>query len=165
MGTPSVYGTSMDGKWGDLIKTGSGIGYSTILNNSNKVEIYEGSISGTYELTYTSIFTVDSSNIEIQSLMFGSVLAFGIGYAAVDANKVYLIDSTATRTDHFIGVAPSNVLQGQKFNVDIALPMITLPREYPPGTFYSYGPYKYQVITHNQAVIIIEATTMQSEVI
>jgi len=165
MGTPVVYGSSMSGKWGDLIKTGSGIGYSTILTTDNKIEIYEGIITGSYDLTYTSIVTVGSSNTEIQSLMFGSVFAFGIGYGVSDANKVYLIDSTATRTDHFIGVSPSNIIQGQKFDVDIALPMITLPREYPPGTFYSYGPYKYQVITHNQAVIIIEATTMQSAVI
>ncbi len=165
METPTTYGNAMSGKWGDLIKTDSGIGYSTILNNSYKVEIYEGSISGTYELTYTSIFAVNSSNTEIQSLMFGTVFAFGIGYATDNANKVYLIDSSVTRTDHFIGVAPSNIIQGQRFNVDIALPMITLPREYPPGTFYNYGPYKYQVITHNQAVMIIEATTMQSAVI
>jgi hypothetical protein len=96
--------------------------------------------------------------------MFGSVFAFGIGYNFDDSHKVYLIDSSVTRTDHFIGVCPYNVLQGQKVNVDIALPLITLPREYPPGTTYFYGPYKYQVITHNQAVIIIEATTMQSSV-
>jgi hypothetical protein len=165
MNTPTTYGSDIPGKWGDLIKTDSGIGYTAILTSSNKVEIWEGSLTGSYELTYTSIFSVDSSNTEIQALMFGSVFAFGIGYASTDANQVFLIDSTLTRTDHFIGVAPSNILQGQKFNVDIALPLITLPREYPPGTFYHYGPYKYQVITHNQAVIIIESTTMQTSVI
>jgi hypothetical protein len=97
--------------------------------------------------------------------MFGSVFAVGIGYASVDANKVYLIDSSLTRTDHFIGVAPYNVTQGQEIDVDIALPLITLPREYPAGTFYTYGPYKYQVITNTQAVIIIESTVMQNTVV
>ena len=94
--------------------------------------------------------------------MFGSVFAFGIGYDFSDSNKVYLIDSSATRTDHFIGVAPYDVLQGQEIQVDIALPLITLPREYPVGTFYYYGPYKYQVIAPTQAVIIIESTIMQT---
>jgi hypothetical protein len=94
--------------------------------------------------------------------MFGNVFAFGIGFFEGDANKVFLIDSHKTRTDHFIGVAPQSVYRGQRFSVDIALPIITLPREYPPGTFYYYGPYKYQVITPTQAVIIIESTLMQS---
>jgi len=165
MDTPTLYGPSIDGRWGDLVKTSSGIGYSTILNIDHNIEIYEGTITGTYDLVYTSIFDVDNSNTEVQSLMFGSTFALGFGYNSNDSNKVYLIDSTSTRTDHFIGIAPSNINQGQRFDIDIALPMITLPREYPPGTFYSYGPYKYQVITHNQALIIIEATTMQSAVI
>jgi hypothetical protein len=162
---PTNYAGPIAGKWGDLIKTDSGIGYTTILTTADKVDIYEGTLQGAYDLIYTSNFTVDSSNYEIQSLMFGSVFAFGIGYAAADSNQVFLIDSASTRTDHFIGVAPSNVMQGQYFDVDIALPMITLPREYPPGTFYNYGPYKNQLITHNQALIIIESTTIQALVI
>jgi len=162
MNAPVTYGTAISGKSGDLIKTDSGIGYTLILDSSNKIEVYEGTLQGSYELIYTTAFTVDPSNTELQALMFGSIFAAGIGYNAVDANKVFLINSAATRTDHFIGVAPTNVLQGQEFNVNIALPMITLPREYPPGTTYNYGPYKYQVITHNQAVMIVEATIIQT---
>jgi len=164
MNTPTQFSIQIDGIWGDLIKTDSGIGYSVILTPSHKVEIYEGTLQGDYELTYTSEFIVHSTNEEIQGLMFGSVFAFGIGYNTDDANKVYLIDSTVTRTDHFIGVAQYDVLQGQRISVDIALPLITLPREYPPGTIYYYGPYKYQVITHNQAVMIIESTIIQTSV-
>jgi hypothetical protein len=164
MDTPSQFSMPLQGKWADLINTESGIGYSVVLTQNNNIEIYEGSIQGDYELTYTSLFTVNPANTEIQGLMFGSIFAFGIGYHFDDAHKVFLINSSVTRTDHFIGVCPYDVLQGQKVNVDIALPLITLPREYPPGTTYFYGPYKYQVITHNQAVIIIEATTMQASV-
>jgi hypothetical protein len=164
MDTPSQFSVPLNGKWADLISTSSGIGYSVVLTQNNNVEIYEGSIQGDYELTYTSTFFVDESNTEIQGLMFGSIFAFGIGYHFDDAHKVYLINSSVTRTDHFIGVCPYDVLQGQKISVDIALPLITLPREYPPGTIYFYGPYKYQVITPKQAVIIIEATTMQASV-
>ena len=90
--------------------------------------------------------------------MFGSVFAVGAIGDYAWANMVILVDSSATRTDHFIAVAPTAILQGQKFKADIALPMITLPREYPPGTMYEYGPYSYQVITHNQALVILELT-------
>ena len=162
MGTPVEYDSAISGKSGDLLKTDSGIGYTTILNSNNTISIYEGTLQGNYSLSYTSTFTVNSTSDTIQSLMFGNVFAFGIGYFSGDANKVFLINSSSTRTDHFIGVSPANITQGQRFSVDIALPMITLPREYPPGTFYYYGPYKYQVITPTQAVIIIESTIMQS---
>ena len=165
MNTPSLYSDPISGKWGDLLKTDSGIGYSIILNDDNRIEIFEGTIQGKYELNYTSSVIVDSSNTEIQALMFGSVFAFGVGYNFTDSKKVFLVDSTVTRTDHFIGVSPMDVSQGSRFDVDIALPLITLPREYPPGTFYHYGPYKYQVIAPTQAVIIIESTIMQNGVV
>jgi hypothetical protein len=162
MNNPSTYGSSTDGISGDLIQTDSGIGYRVILRDDYKIDIWEGTLTGSYELTYTTIFSVDSSNTDIQGLLFGSIFAFGIGYANTDANKVYLVNSSETRTDHFIGVAPHDVLQGQYFDVDIALPLITLPREYPPGTFYNYGPYKYQVLTPKQAAMIIESTIIQT---
>jgi hypothetical protein len=165
MNTPALYSDPIDGKWGDLIQTESGTGYTAILTDLNKVEIYEGTIQGEYEQSYISIFSVDSSNDTISALMFGSVFAFGIGFYAGDANKVFLVDSTATRTDHFIGVAPANITQGQSGDIDIALPIVRLPRTYPLGTMYFYGPYKYQIITPNQAVIIIESTIMQSAVL
>jgi hypothetical protein len=165
MNTPTLYGSAMSGKFGDLIKTGSGIGYSVILTNSGILEFYEGTITGTYQLVYTSALNIGTNVSVVQALMFGSVFAVGVLGDFTWSNKVIMIDSSVTRTDHFVGVAPYNVLQGQLFNVDIALPMITLPREYPPGTFYYYGPYKYQVLTPTQAVLIIESTIMQSEVI
>jgi len=161
---PLAHSIGFSGKWGDILKTDSGIIYSFILDNT-KVKIFEGTIMGGYDLVYTSIFEVDETNTEIQSLIFGSVFAMGIGYNSNDANKVFLIDSAITRTDHFIGVAPNDTLQGQQISVDIALPLMTLPREYPPGTYYNFGPYKYQVLTPSQAVLIIESTILQSSTI
>lgn len=162
--TPVAYGNAVNCKHGDLIKTDSGIGYRVVLNNNNNIDIYEGMLAGSWDLIYTSTFNINSSNSEIKSLIFGSVFAIGTGKNTTDANMVYLIDSSLTRTDHFIGVTQYNVIQGDYINVDIALPLITLPREYSPGTYYTYGPYKYQVITNTQAVIIIESTLIQNTV-
>jgi len=161
MGVPSNYSTPIIGKSGDLIQTDSGIGYTTVLKDSGVVEIYEGTMQGAYQLVYSTALNLGTDVEKLQSLMFGSVFALGVLGDYDWANKVIMVDSAATRTDHFLAVAPYNVLQGQRFSADIALPLITLPREYPPGTTYNYGPYKYQVITHNQAVIIIESTIMQ----
>jgi hypothetical protein len=160
MGTPSIYGAAIAGKWGDLVKTDSGIGYTVILRTDGQFEIYEGTITGTYQQVYSSTLNVGTTPTEVQAIMFSSVFGIGIKGDYTWANDVILIDSSVTRTDHFVAVAPSNILAGQRFSADIALPLITLPREYAPGTTYEYGPYKYQVITHNQAAIIIEATTM-----
>lgn len=160
--TPVAYGSSIIGKSADLIKTDSGIGYSLVLKDNGVIEVYEGTLQGTYDHIYTSTVNIGTNVTNIQSLMFGSVFAVGVIGDYSWSNQVILIDSSVTRTDHFIAVSPYDILQGQHFNADIALPLITLPREYPPGTIYQYGPYKYQVITHNQAVIIIEATIMQT---
>ncbi len=143
-----------------MIKTDSGIGYSVVLLDTGFIEIYEGTITGTYQHIYTSTFSAGVNAVSIGAIMFGAVFGIGVIDDHTWSNYVILIDSSVTRTDHFVAVAPSNITQGQRFDADIALPLITLPREYAPGTTYEYGPYKYQVITHNQAVIIIEATIM-----
>ena len=158
MGTPTTYGDPITGEWGALIKTDSGIGYSVVLLDTGFIEIYEGTITGTYQHIYTSTFSAGVNAVSIGAIMFGAVFGIGVIDDHTWSNYVILIDSSVTRTDHFVAVAPSNITQGQRFDADIALPLITLPREYAPGTTYEYGPYKYQVITHNQAVIIIEAT-------
>jgi hypothetical protein len=162
--TPAQYATPIDGITADLVKTDSGIGYNIVLRNDTKLEIYEGTLQGTYQSVYISTMTLSTSISSLRSLMFGSVFAIGVLGDYAWSNKVVMVSTSTTRTDHFIGVASVSVLQGQYFDVDIALPLITLPRDYPPGTFYYYGPYKYQVITHNQAVLILEATTMQDTV-
>ena len=159
MGTPTTYGSAITGDDAELIQTSSGAGYSAVLSG-NHIKIYEGTLSSTYTLIYTSIWAVNSASVNLSSLMFGSVFAFGFtGYYA-DANDVWLIDSSATRTDHFIAVSYGNVSAGSYFDADIALPLIVLPRNYVPGTMYEYGPYKYQVVMPDHAVIIIEATTI-----
>jgi len=159
MGTPVTYGSAITGDDGDLIQTGSGAGYTAIISGTH-IKIYEGTLTGTYSLIYTSVFTLSTSSLTISALMFGAVFAFGFVGDYADAKKVWLIDSSATRTDHFIGVSYGDVAQGAYFDVDIALPLIVLPRNYTPGTMYEYGPYKYQVVMQRQAVIIIEATTI-----
>ena len=158
MYTPTQYSTSMAGKSADLVKTSSGAGYSIVLRDDNRVEVFEGNITGQYESVYVSTFTVFNSDNRLRALMFGSLFAIGIGYTATSARKVFIIDANATRTDHFIAVAPEDVPAGQRGSFDLALPLITLPRDYPVGMLYSFGPYKYQVVAHNQAVVILEAT-------
>jgi len=162
--TPAQYDNPIEGRTADLIKTDSGIGYNIVLRNDNRIEIFEGTLQGTFQSVYISTLDLSSDITALRSLMFGATFAVGVLGDYAWSNKVVMMSTSITRTDHFIGVAPTNILQGQYFDVDIALPIITLPRNYPPGTFYYYGPYKYQVITHNQAVLIIEATTMQDTV-
>ncbi|MDA3808536.1 MAG: hypothetical protein PF440_11575 [Thiomicrorhabdus sp.] len=157
---PTAYSPPIPGRWGELIQTISGIGYSVILNDADKIEIYEGQLTGSFEKIYTSIATYSSNNDFFTACLIGSAFAINFKPYVVDMEIMYMIDSAAVRTDHFIAVAPATVSAGQKISPDIALPLITLPRPYPSGLFYSYGPYKYQVITPTQAVVILEATVI-----
>ena len=161
--SPSQYGIDIPGESGWIMKTSSGIGYNLVYRNDDKIDLYEGQPSGSWIKIYTAVQHFESDPCDtIVATLFGSVFTYMVLPDYDVADYVYFIDSNATRTDHFIAVAAENGVSGQLIDADIALPLITLPRQYTPGLTYYYGPYKYQVVTHNQAVLIIEATTMMS---
>ena len=156
--TPSGYGASIPGESGDLSQSSTGLGYTTVLKTDGSIELYSGSLGGSWSLLSTLTTNVGVTPSSIGATLFGSVFAMGVLGDYTWANDIIFLDSNAVITDHFIAVAPADVAQGEIFNADIALPLITLQREYPVGTIYTYGPYTYQVISPTQSVVILVET-------
>ena len=163
MPVASVYGAEIVGKKASIYKSTSGIGYNAVVNAVDNLEIWEGSysnLSGGFSKIYTSTFTMTSSTHDkMTALLFESAHAI-MGVGDISASKdLFIIDSNITRTDNYIGNAMADTNMGDYVEILLGLPIIAHSLNYSPGTIFFFGPYKYQVITKHQMVVILEEVT------
>ena len=163
MNVASTYGAALSGKKAFLYKSTSGIGYTAVVNASDNLEIWEGSYSnlgGGFSKIYTSTFTmVSTTHKKMTALLFEAAHAI-MGVGDISASRdLFIVDSNITRTDNYIGNALTTTNMGDDVEILLGLPIISHSLNYSPGTIFFFGPYKYQVVTRHQMVIILEEVT------
>jgi len=160
LNVPVISGSALVGKKGFSYMSTSGILYVSIVNASDKLEIWEGSYStpsNGFTKVYTSTFDmISATHDKMTSLLFEAAHAIlGVGDFVV-SNDMFIVDSNITRTDNYIGNAMTTVNMGDDVEILLGLPIISHSLDYSPGTIFFFGPYKYQVITRHQMVVILE---------
>jgi len=162
---PQSFGNTIEALEAQLVNTNSGSGYNIIIDpDRKKFKIYEGSSSNPssgFGLVYTGISTLDTiSPNSLYVTMFGTMFAsiFLDHSTETPNNKIYFIDSNATRSDNYIGNAASDANIGEMLEIYIGLPMINHSMTYNRGDVFYLGPYKYQAISDHQVLMIVEET-------
>jgi len=161
--TPGVYGSALAGRYARIYNSTSGIGYNMVINNTDQVEIWEGSAnnpSSGFTKIYQSTFTADPGTFEtMTALLFEATHAAVATGTGVPSTTMFMIDSNNTRSDNYIGNASSTVNPGEDVAILLGLPIIAHTSDYNPGDIFYLGPYKYQVISKHQVVVILEEVT------
>jgi len=150
------------GEAATTMQSASGLRYSVVRNTVDKYEIWEQgtSPSSDYNKLYTSTATIPSNTAVTQlvAVIFGATYALMMNGDTVNKNDITFIDSSATRTDNYIGNAKTAVVAGETVEILLGLPIINHSITYAPGDVFFLGPYKYQAITPHQVVMIVENT-------
>ena len=160
---PVTSGAAIVGKKAYTYKSTSGILYVAVVNATDNLEIWESSystVSSGFTKVYTSTFVMTSATQDkMTALLFEAAHAImGVGDFAV-SNDMFIVDSNITRTDNYIGNAASAVNMGEDVEIFLGLPVIAHTGAYSAGDIFNLGPYKYQVVSKHQVVIILEEVT------
>ncbi|RLA01524.1 MAG: hypothetical protein DRQ42_03005 [Gammaproteobacteria bacterium] len=160
---PVTSGAALVGKKAYTYRSTSGILYIAIVNTADNLEIWESSyntVNSGYTKVYTSTFDMISATHEkMTALLFEAAHAImGVGEFTV-SNDMFIVDSNITRTDNYIGNAASIVNMGEDVEILVGLPIIAHTGAYSAGDIFYLGPYKYQVISKHQVVVILEEVT------
>jgi len=161
--TPAACGIAIEGKVAAFTNSSSGLLYALSVNDAKRFEVRSLDMNNPangFSLIYTGVTNINSV-IELSNMnavIFGATYAMTMHGDPDITRTIYFIDSSATRTDNYVGNAAYAVTAGQTIDVLLGLPIICQPASYTVGDVFFLGPYKYQVIAKNQVVIIIEAT-------
>ena len=156
---PEAYGTALVGKQSYMYNTLSGILYNTVLDDNNHLIIWEGTSnnpSAGFTKIYTSTFTIESATVDNMFILLFEAVHAIIVSGNIESKNIYMIDSNNTRSDNYIGNNTMPAMPGDDVEILLGLPIIAHRAEYNPGDIFYLGPYKYQVITKHQVVVILE---------
>ena len=152
------FGGPLTAKAAKLVNTATGLGYNVTVNEADQMTVYEGNAANPnagFEKVYTSVNLMTGVTENLCVTMFENVWA-SVATGSGVPNQVMFINSNDVRTDNYIGNCQSAVAQGELATILLGLPVIAHAANYSPGNIFYLGPYKYQAITRNQVVVILE---------